>query len=52
MVDLDFSHFVCSVKFDVVDADIPCILGMPFLKAYNPIVNWKKQFLTFNRGGK
>lgn len=27
-------------KFTVLDADVPCILGLPFLKRFNPLINW------------
>ena len=38
--------------FDVVEmATHNVILGIPWLKKHNPIINWKKEVLTFERTG-
>lgn len=28
------------IQFTVLDADVPMILGLPFLKRFNPLINW------------
>lgn len=47
---VDFSVFQTSLQFEVIDAEIPAILGIPFLEQVNPIINWKKKLLKVNFG--
>lgn len=40
------------LTFEVVDADIPNILGMPFLQQVNPAISWGKKFFSVQRGSR
>lgn len=36
--------------FEVINADIPCILGVPFLEQVNPIIDWKQRLMKVKFG--
>jgi hypothetical protein len=35
---------------EIVDADIPNILGMPFLSQVNPTICWRTRFMKVRKG--
>jgi hypothetical protein len=34
------------LRFEILDADVATILGMPFLETCNPIINWKRKTIA------
>ena len=39
--------------FDLLgDADVACILGMPFLEICNPQINWKQKTIRIKHKGR
>ena len=50
---VDFGNNVGSMlKFTVLFCDCPTILGMPFLTALNPDVDWVNKSVKFSKGEK
>lgn len=47
---VDFGVFQTSLQFEVVNAEIPAILGIPFLQQVNPVIDWQKKSLFVNFG--
>ena len=44
--------FKTVLRFHVIDADVPTILGMPFLATANPQIDWQKRKVTvFGKSG-
>ena len=42
----------CCVRMNVLDADVPPILGITFLNQVNPVINWKNYTMTVKVGSK
>lgn len=40
------------LRFEILEADISTILGMPFLEATNPQINWKARTLKIKHKGR
>ena len=40
-------HHGSLLRFTVLDADCPSILGMQFLRRMNPCIDWQRRTLTF-----
>lgn len=40
------------MRFEVLDEKVSVILGMPFLEATNPHINWKRKTLKVKYRGK
>ena len=44
--------FKTVLRFYVINADVPTILGMPFLATVNPQIDWQKRKVTvFGKSG-
>ena len=44
--------FKTVLRFHVIDANVPTILGMPFLATVNPQIDWQKRKVTvFGKSG-
>jgi len=37
---VDLGPMKTALTFHVLQCDIPCVLGIPFLQAVNPIIDW------------
>ena len=46
---VDFGEIHCLLRFTLLDAPCPCILGMPFLHRTNPTINWEQRTVTFGK---
>ena len=44
---VDFGKITCLLKFTLLDAPCPCILGMPFLQRTNPTIDWEQRTVSF-----
>ena len=44
---MDFGTTAHCLHFTVLDVDCPLVLGMPFLRDCNPIVDWKARSVSF-----
>ena len=40
---VDLGPMKTALTFYVLDCNIPCVLGLPFLQIVNPIINWVKR---------
>ncbi len=40
------------MRFEVLDADVPSILGMTFLSQVNPTIDWKLPRMSVKRGSR
>ena len=40
------------LRFEVLDADIPCILGMTFLHQVNPVIDWQRAQMRVKHGSR
>jgi hypothetical protein len=38
---LQIGDLMVQQRFEVLDAEVATILGMPFLRTCNPIINWR-----------
>ena len=47
---VDFGCFQVCLEFEVVQADIPSILGMTFFTQVNPIIMWREKLLRIKCG--
>lgn len=46
-VSVDFGDVAHCLAFTVLDVDCPLILGMPFLRTANPVIDWNRRKVTF-----
>ena len=46
-ISVDFGPVAHSLAFTVLDVDCPLILGMPFLSAVNPRIDWIARSVIF-----
>ena len=44
---VNFGEVSSYLKFTVLDCECPQILGMPFLRRLNPLINWQTRLLSF-----
>ena len=44
---LDFGSVAHLMLFTVLECECPSILGMPFLKSVNPVIDWKSGQISF-----
>ena len=44
--DVTLGEVSVHLRFEILDADVAIILGMPFLEACNPIINWKLKTMS------
>ena len=48
-VYVNFREVSAYLKFTVLSVDCPLILGMPFLRRLNPLINWQTRTLCIAR---
>ena len=46
---VDFGEVSAYLKFTVLGVQCPLILGMPFLRRLNPLIDWQTRTLCFAR---
>ncbi len=46
---VDFGQVQAFLHFTVLDVECPNILGMPFLKCVNPMIDWQQQKVVFRQ---
>ena len=44
---VNFGEVSSYLKFTVLSCECPLILGMPFLRRLNPLINWQTRTLSF-----
>ena len=44
---VNFGEVSSYLKFTVLPCECPMILGMPFLRRLNPLINWQTRTLSF-----
>ena len=45
---VNFGEVSSYLKFTVLSCECPLILGMPFLRRLNPLINWQTRTLSFS----
>ena len=45
---VNFGEVSSYLKFTVLNCECPLILGMPFLRRLNPLINWQTRTLSFS----
>ncbi len=46
------NSLIIELRFELLNAEVTTILGMPFLEAANPQINWKAKSVKIKHRGK